>query len=389
MGRRAAYKIAIFYAVFVLLFSCLSVAVTVHADEHDNVEKNISSRKNVFRLYNKLTGEYLYSSDIEECSSLPETGEWMTEGIVWSYTDGVGTPVYRLFKENMGHRYTEFFDECISMKEDGWKYEGVCWCIDSSNGESFYTMINPYSESEKDKYVYTSSSAEVDLLVRLGWTKVSGVHFVEMIESKKTDNTRTIDNYLKGKKSVAKYLSANRTKYLGIPYDEDYDIYLNKDRPIDEGLQCGGFVCDVMKNVGCDLDILVSETGGNPSQASTWINFAIIHAAADDLDVYVYNSIDELLNDGVAKKGDIILFESLGYLGYYDAYGNMYDNHIGFFYGDGANYDKMWHSAWETKGKGVLGERRVYDGKNPGNQISNVTPMSEANRIYLLPVSSY
>nr|MCR5595385.1 hypothetical protein [Lachnospiraceae bacterium] len=165
------------------------------------------------------------------------------------------------------------------------------------------------------------------------------------------------------------------------------DFYI--ENSISSGIQCASFVSIVMQSIGCDTDIVINETGGSPYWASTWISFAKRHLEIGDIDVYAYDSIEELLSDGKAKKGDVILFDSTGPLGYYDQYGNIYDNHMGFFWGDEVIYDKMWHSACATRGLGRQGYTILYDGTNPGNQITNVTPVSSGNVIYLLPVSQH
>ena len=281
MKRKAAFKIVFIYAVFMLFFCMFSEGESVYAadfetaDIKEKYEQNtVNLRKNVFRLYNRKTGEYLYTSDIEENNKIAEDSEWMSEGIVWSFDEGKGTPVYRLYSEKKGHRYTESFDECIWMKENGWKYEGVCWCIDSQSEGTFHTMINPYAESERDKYVYTQSSAEIDMLTRLGWTNLPGVYYIEIQEDRDTYNSRTVDYYLGGKGSVVKYLNSNKSKFLGIDYDDNNEVYYyNFDAP-KEKMQCAQFVSIVMNNCGCNLNKLTSESGGDPSQASAWIYFA-------------------------------------------------------------------------------------------------------------------
>ena len=167
---------------------------------------------------------------------------------------------------------------------------------------------------------------------------------------------------------------------------------------ISYGIQCASFVTIALQSIGCNTDIVIRDTTysseilseyPNPYQASTWVAFADEHKAKGDMDVYTYSSVSELLSDGIAKKGDILIFNSTGSYGYYDEYGNMYDNHMGFFWGDEVIYDKMWHTAVATTGLGRLGYTVLYDGSNPGNQITNVTPVSSENRIYLLPVSQH
>lgn len=49
-----------------------------------------------------------------------------------------------------------------------------------------------------------------------------------------------------------------------------------------------------------------------------------------------FNSIDELLRSGLARKGDIVFFNP------YNPYAD--DSHIGFFWGDTPSENLFWHS---------------------------------------------
>ncbi len=344
----------------------------------------------VYRLYNKTTGEHLFSTDPKEKDKLLSSGAWTYEGKVWSYVSGKGIPVYRIYKMGQGHRYTQHLAEYKKCIQNGWVFEGICWYIDTTDTRDYYTMVNPKATSEVKKYVYTTDWNEVKLLQNLGWVRLYGIH-ADVANSVlyAKSNLRSVDHYLGGKADVTDYLTKNQNFYLGKPYVDIYDPSYYEPYIPSRGLQCASFVTLVMQSIGCNTDIVIRDTGLNPYQASTWIAFADKHRSIGDIDVYVYDSIDALLKDGKAKKGDIIIFDSTGPMGYYDQFGNVYDNHMGFFWGDEVIYDKMWHTACATTGLGRLGYTVLYDGRNPGNQITNVTPVSAGNRIYLLPVSHH
>lgn len=353
----------------------------------------------VFRLYNRSTGEHLLTSDIAEKDKLLRSKEWSSEGMVWSYRDGTGIPVYRIYKPGYGHRFTQHKSEYDNCLKNGWRSEGICWYIDPTSRQDYYTLINPKAKSEVKKYIYTSEQGEINTLEGLGWIKLFGVRAdvaPGILYAK--DNKRSIDHYLGGKRNLVDYLTENQKAYLGKPYIDVYSPEFYEKYSISYGIQCASFVTIALQSIGCNTDIVIRDTTysseilseyPNPYQASTWVAFADEHKAKGDIDVYTYSSVSELLSDGIAKKGDILIFDSTGPYGYYDEYGNMYDNHMGFFWGDEVIYDKMWHTAVATTGLGRLGYTVLYDGSNPGNQITNVTPVSSENRIYLLPVSQH
>ena len=349
-----------------------------------------TNSRSVYRVYNKTTGEHLLTTDPKEKDKLLALGTWTYEGAVWSYINDKGIPVYRLYKMGQGHRYTQHYAEYKKCISSGWVSEGVCWYIDTMAGRDYYTMVNPKATSEVKKYVYTSDWNEVKLLQGMGWIRLYGIHAevaTSVLYAK--SNQRSVDHYLGGKTDITDYLIKNQNFYLGKPYVDVYDTSYYEPYISGRGLQCASFVTLVLQSVGCNTNIVIRDTGLNPYQASTWIAFADRHRSIGDIDVYVYDSIEALLADGKAKKGDILIFDSTGPMGYYDQYGNVYDNHMGFFWGDEVVYDKMWHTAVATTGLGRLGYTVLYDGTNPGNQITNITPVSAGNRVYLLPVSHH
>ncbi|QFJ54465.1 hypothetical protein [Pseudobutyrivibrio xylanivorans] len=115
----------------------------------------------VYRLYNTLTGEHLYTIDVVERASLlkNETASgWIDEGIAWYVSDKAGKPVYRLLDMTGGseHIYTTDANLRSEYVLKGWRDEGICWYapvvagrevfkLQDKNGRVFYTI----SEAEK------------------------------------------------------------------------------------------------------------------------------------------------------------------------------------------------------------------------------------------------
>lgn len=92
---------------------------------------------------------------------------------------------------------------------------------------------------------------------------------------------------------------------------------------------------------------------GGCVNAYRWYGYAIDTCA----NVTYFNSIDELLRSGLARKGDIVFFNP------YNPYAD--DSHIGFFWGNSPSEDLFWHS----------------DGY--GNRISGLTALSPSKVILI------
>lgn len=108
------------------------------------------------------------------------------------------------------------------------------------------------------------------------------------------------------------------------------------------GMNCGGFVSHAYMSVGGDLSPIANEQNhspwsGGPGRGSylnayRWYGYAIDSRA----NITSFNSVEELLRSGLARKGDIVFFNP--YNPYVD------DCHIGFFWGDASGENLFWHS---------------------------------------------
>ncbi|MCF0231964.1 MAG: hypothetical protein HUJ63_06800 [Enterococcus sp.] len=129
-----------------------------------------------YRLYNKYSGEHLYTTDKKEADYLPTIG-WSYEGISWYSPEYSDTPVYRLYNASNGeHLYTKDVQEKKNLINKGWKEEGITFY---DAGELFsspiYRLYNPF-EMNTTNHLYTTDNAEVTKLVPLGW-RDEGVAF--------------------------------------------------------------------------------------------------------------------------------------------------------------------------------------------------------------------
>jgi hypothetical protein len=97
----------------------------------------------LYRLYNRVSGEHLYTSDAEEAKNLPvEAPDWVSEGDAW-VSPAFGEPVYRLYNPILGdHHYSKDQNEINTLvAEHGWKVEIQAWF--SFGSQPLYRLYNP------------------------------------------------------------------------------------------------------------------------------------------------------------------------------------------------------------------------------------------------------
>ena len=122
----------------------------------------------VYRLYNPVTGEHLYSPDVNERNVLVRNG-WNYENIAWYAPKKSSTPVYRLFNRNNGdHHYTTSKQERDTLVKIGWTYENICGYSDDSEGVPLYRVFNP-NQMGPGAHHFTASVDELASLIKLGW----------------------------------------------------------------------------------------------------------------------------------------------------------------------------------------------------------------------------
>lgn len=133
-----------------------------------SMEPDDPNRPKMYRLYNRYTGEHLYTSGAAERLSLIESG-WTSEGIAWHAAPS-GDPVYRLYNPYVSggdHHYTMSEDEVIDLVDKGWTHEGIGWYSDPNHAVPLYRLYNPNAVT--GTHHYTTSTVERDSLVNDGW----------------------------------------------------------------------------------------------------------------------------------------------------------------------------------------------------------------------------
>ena len=121
----------------------------------------------VYRLFNKVSGNHLFTVNKDERDILVSKG-WDDEGIAWQVVASTNTPVYRLFDAagNGDHFYTASDAVKAELIAKGCVDEGIAWYGQSTTGRTVYKVTN----NKLEKGVLTISAAEKDALAAAGFT---------------------------------------------------------------------------------------------------------------------------------------------------------------------------------------------------------------------------
>ena len=130
----------------------------------------------------------------------------------------------------------------------------------------------------------------------------------------------------------------------------------------ESSMNCTGFVAHLLKSAGGNLD-LVSYMGlnGKYANADNYLRLA----TRGYVQYYTYNSVDEFLQSGRGRKGDILYLEP-------DWNRTGADCHIGVFWGDTPSENKFWNQNWNIK-----------------NDISGIVMDDPVEKIYHFPINGY
>ena len=226
---------------------------------------------------------------------------------------------------------TETASESVPVKIP----EGTTAAPDTATTQSTEEMTTE-AKNEEPERVYSLSSPAIDEY--LGATGV-----VKWLED------HCNDYYLKTEFLIGSYSFDNPENLLH-PYGEYGE---------DGRMNCTGFVSHVMKSCGGDLSILTAQGqwGGYANAVSYW---KLANQGA--VGCLTFDSVEELLASGEARKGDILYLEP-------DWSAENTDCHIGFFWGDDSSDNKFWNSDLR------------------GNAITEITMIDPIQKIYLFPLS--
>lgn len=266
----------------------------------------------IYRIYNPNSGEHFYTMNGYERDMLKGVG-WRYEGIGWRSVLS-GLEVYRLYNPNSGeHFYTMNGNERNMLNGAGWRYEGVGW---------YSTPFQPESVVQWASGFFGITRAQI------------------VNELAKHEN----DRY---------YLY---TPFRGLTSNASTSMSPNGDpNGSGPGMNCTGFIASVIKRSGGNLAAItnVANAWGGVANGYNWRD-----ALTKNVQYETFTSVGSLLQSGLAKKGDILYFEP-------DYSKLNYDCHLGFFWGNTPNDDRIWHSTF------------------PQNNMSNIKSMTPWTKIYL------
>ena len=211
------------------------------------------------------------------------------------------------------------------------------------------------------------------------FNKASTLATTEALQSCHPDGKNTLADFLGfDADAFINWLSSheNDNYYLGTPYLA-LPLTNNEPHPNGDskggtaGMQCNGFVAHALNKVGANdskLGVYGTPFGSYVYGINVWIR-AI---AQNDIRSYGYETVEALLNDGKAEKGDIIICAAKDYVSEsgYDKYGNKLDGHIGVFWGNNPSDNVYWHSGHVSNG---------FEQIPNCNQFSHIIPKADSD----------
>lgn len=142
------------------------------------VKKAEVAKTDLYRLYNKNSGEHFFTTSAGEKNNLVKAG-WNFEGVAMQTVKDGGVKVYRLYNKNNGgeHVYTTSKGEANSLVRAGWAYEGVAFNAAKKGDKDAVKIYRVYNPNKvANNHHYTQSWGEKTVLVKQGW-KDEGVAF--------------------------------------------------------------------------------------------------------------------------------------------------------------------------------------------------------------------
>ena len=145
-----------------------------------------AATQDVLRLYNRWSGEHLYTTNRTEYNSLGKVG-WSGEGTAWAAPNSGSNPVWRLYNRWSGdHLLTSDRKEYDALGRAGWNREGVAFY--SGGGVSVWRLYNRWLKA--GTHLLTTDKTEYDNLIRDGWSGEGVAFYAVSARSGQTDSQR-------------------------------------------------------------------------------------------------------------------------------------------------------------------------------------------------------
>ena len=127
---------------------------------------DIKATQEVLRLYNRWTGEHLYTTNRAEYDSLGRRG-WSGEGVAWTAPGSSSSPVWRLYNRWSGdHLLTSSRKEYDALGRLGWNREGIGFY--GGGNASVWRLYNKWLKA--GTHLLTTDKTEYDNLIKDGWS---------------------------------------------------------------------------------------------------------------------------------------------------------------------------------------------------------------------------
>jgi|GEM_PF-2950908 len=144
-----------------------------------------ASTVDVYRLYNKVSMEHLYTTSANEYNTLPVIAhDWIREGVnfkEYNTAQAGTTPVHRIYNPRSGeHIYTMDTNEVrVLTTQNGWRSEGVAFYTPGKSSHQIYRVFNP--AAGVGAHFVTADYGEMLSLTQRGWM-YEGVAWYGVIE---------------------------------------------------------------------------------------------------------------------------------------------------------------------------------------------------------------
>ena len=132
----------------------------------------------VYRMYNPVTSEHLWTTDVNEYYELLRS-DWRQEGVAWSCPDAAspdkGAGVVRLYNAGLGtHHYTASENEIATLTEsEGWTadFNGQPLFYSADEGDAGASPVYRLYNGPLSQHLLTISETEYGALPALDWTQ--------------------------------------------------------------------------------------------------------------------------------------------------------------------------------------------------------------------------
>jgi len=164
-----------------LMSLAVAFAAILAASPTPVLAEDASGDVTVWRLYNRWSGEHLFTTDQEEYRRLTSIG-WNGEGEAWRSPAESNHAVWRLYNPYSGdHHYTADEAEYDRLGKIGWNQEGrVFFSADKVGGRPIYRLFNRWLT--QGTHLFTTDGDEYKHLGEIGWSP-EGVAFYALRET--------------------------------------------------------------------------------------------------------------------------------------------------------------------------------------------------------------